>query len=235
MKHIKTDGFALVTVLLVVLMVTVGGAGYYVYNRQNNSNDSLTNLSADEANSIAEALPDDISGVVEFSTIQSKITDKTIAQIELQTEDGSLVFKVTFTDGTATYFDALTGLAADKDVDTSEAEDTEALPASFVPGVTFAQARATAMTEMPGKSIIKIELELEEGSVVYSVRFSDNSRVDVNAVTGAVVSSKDHLEENEVGDVDDEADDEDEDDDDEEDEDDDGDEEDDDEDEDEDS
>jgi uncharacterized membrane protein YkoI len=43
---------------------------------------------------------------------------------------------------------------------------------------------------MPGKDVSKIELETEDGVLVYSVRFSDNSRVDVHAKTAAVVHAK---------------------------------------------
>jgi uncharacterized membrane protein YkoI len=48
-------------------------------------------------------------------------------------------------------------------------------------------ALTTAQAVFPDKSITKIEVETEEGRTVYSVRFSDGSRVDVDALTGVVV------------------------------------------------
>ena len=52
-------------------------------------------------------------------------------------------------------------------------------------------ARAKAQAERPGKTITKIELESEEGVIVYSVRFSDGGRVDVSAVDGTIKRVKD--------------------------------------------
>jgi uncharacterized membrane protein YkoI len=58
--------------------------------------------------------------------------------------------------------------------------------------ITLDQAKATAQAQMPGKTITKVEQENEEGSTVFSVRFSDGSRVDVDGTTGAVVRSEDN-------------------------------------------
>lgn len=57
--------------------------------------------------------------------------------------------------------------------------------------VSMEDAQATAQAVFADKTIKKVEIEKEHGSVVYSFRFSDGSRVDVDAATGEVVSSRD--------------------------------------------
>jgi uncharacterized membrane protein YkoI len=52
------------------------------------------------------------------------------------------------------------------------------------------QATAIAMTAMPGKAVKKVQSESEGGTAVFSVRFTDGSRVDVRASDGAVVRTK---------------------------------------------
>ncbi|MFS8120100.1 MAG: PepSY domain-containing protein, partial [Microcoleus sp.] len=72
-----------------------------------------------------------------------------------------------------------------------EHEHNQATPPAADTAVTEAQARTIAQNQMPGKTITKVERENEEGVTVFSVRFSDGSRVDVNATTGAIVLDED--------------------------------------------
>ncbi|MEK7471845.1 MAG: PepSY domain-containing protein [Patescibacteria group bacterium] len=201
MRVQKDRGFGLLGIFLIIMLVT-GTAGYYVYSRnsQKQASDILANLSSESSESLTDPLPTDISGVVAFNEMSTKVTDKTIAQVELQFEDNKLVYRITFSDGTASYFDALTGLVLDKTATEPDAEDTDALPVGFTTSVTFADAREIAEAEMPGKTVRKIELEVEDGVVVYSVRFTDNSRVDVDATTSSVTRSRDRQDEQEDSD-----------------------------------
>lgn len=57
--------------------------------------------------------------------------------------------------------------------------------------ISFDEAKIIAMGQFPTKTIIKVETELEHGSVVYSFRFSDGSRVDVNVLDGAITRATD--------------------------------------------
>jgi uncharacterized membrane protein YkoI len=108
-----------------------------------------------------------------------------ITEIEIENEHGVVLYKVKFSDGSFRLYDAKTGLAF---VDTQdEFETDESVPAGFVAGITLQQAREIAAVQRPDKTITKIELESEEGKVVYSVRFADGGRVDVNATDGSVV------------------------------------------------
>jgi uncharacterized membrane protein YkoI len=47
-------------------------------------------------------------------------------------------------------------------------------------GISSGQAETIAQAQFPNKSIVKVETEQEDGGVVFSFRFSDGSRVDVN-------------------------------------------------------
>lgn len=56
--------------------------------------------------------------------------------------------------------------------------------------ITEAQAIEIASVKMPGKTYEKVEIETENGIKIYSVRFTDGSRVDVRATDGEVVSTE---------------------------------------------
>lgn len=111
-----------------------------------------------------------------------------IIKVEVENEHGTVLYKVKFSDGSYRLYDAITVLSY---VDSSSGlESDESVPAGFVAGITIQQARDIAASQRPGKVITKIELEVEEGKVVYSVRFSDNGRVDIDATNGDVVRVK---------------------------------------------
>lgn len=57
-------------------------------------------------------------------------------------------------------------------------------------GISLDDAVAAAQAKMPGKTIEKVETETEDDEVVYSVRFTDDSRVDVRASDGVVVRTE---------------------------------------------
>ncbi|MCW1908399.1 MAG: PepSY domain-containing protein [Candidatus Saccharibacteria bacterium] len=137
-------------------------------------------------------LPANLDDVLSVAQIREKAAadqpaGASIMQIELETEEGSVVYKVKFSDGSFRLYDARTG---EHFVKNEVAEVDGTVPAGFVAGISLQQARDIAVTQRPGQTVIKIELETEEGAVVYSVRFADGSRVDVNATNGTVVRVK---------------------------------------------
>ena len=202
-KDNNEKGFSLPhVVMLVAVFGLVGGASYYVYNA--NKNDKKTNNSQSETKKIAKesTLPADLTGLKtadEIRTIAaSSLGSATIVSVELENEDTGLVFKVKLSDGKILFFDAKTGTAKTKDQvkpkeveNETEDDDSASIPSGFIAGITEAQARSTAQARLPGKTVKKIELEPENGVMVYSVRFTDDSRVDINATNGAVVNVKD--------------------------------------------
>lgn len=110
--------------------------------------------------------------------------DASITGIELEKEDEGLLYKVKFSDGSFRLYDAKTGEPV---VASSDTDNDDVSVKDVANTIGLAEARRIASEQRPGATITKIELESEEGVIVYSVRFSDGGRVDVNAKTGDVV------------------------------------------------
>lgn len=161
---------------LAVLIVVGGMSAFVAANK--------TRLNSEQKT----ALPTNLADVLPIEDIRAAalkdVPDGTITGVELEQEEGALLYKVRFSDGSFRYYDAKTGVAVMRSQD--ETEQDESVPAGFIAGITVQQARDIALAQRSG-SITKIELETENGVVVYSVRFSDGGRVDVNATSGAVL------------------------------------------------
>lgn len=184
-------GFTLPHIIMVLAVVgVISGVGFFVYSKNSGSNQA-NRQGADDAIAAAAVLPESLGDIKSLDEITAQVStqlnDATIVGIELEQEDSGLVYKVKLSDGRVLFFDAKTGDATTGDDDGLEFESDEPIPAGFVAGITFEQARSTALDKRPGKTIKKIEFETEEGVQVYSVRFTDGGRVNVNATTGEVV------------------------------------------------
>jgi uncharacterized membrane protein YkoI len=182
-KYFMPAGVAL------ALVATVG-IGSYLYSQNKTESAVLREV----------ALPSDLSGLKSVDEIRGFATvglvqGVSISSVELELEENVLVYKVKFTNGTFKLYNARTGEMVAK----SDLEIDASVPADFVAGVTIESARATAQGVFPDKTIVKIELETEEQVVVYSVRFSDDSRVDVSAVDGSIVRSRNELTDERTG------------------------------------
>ncbi|MCA9324217.1 PepSY domain-containing protein [Candidatus Saccharibacteria bacterium] len=165
------------------LLLVVATTAYALDNR----NQSLARQNIIEDTVEIPQNLDGLLGIDEMRTLaQNDAPDgSTIVGVEVENEHGKVLYKVKFSDGSFRLYDAVTGLAF---IDTTEGVETsESVPAGFVAGITVQQARDTAAAQRPGKTITKIELEVENGVVVYSVRFADGGRVDVNATDSSVV------------------------------------------------
>ncbi len=115
-------------------------------------------------------------------------TGVTVSGLDLETEQGTVIYKVRLSDGTYKLIDAITGVDfVDGDVDTEGPTDKDAAVVDTVNGITLQEARTIASNERPGKTIVKIKLDTEKGVTVYSVRFSDGVRVDVKVLGGSIV------------------------------------------------
>lgn len=189
-KNYSQDGFSIVEILIaVVVLVIIGVLGWKFYDAKFNKA-SVSNVSEKAA---VDIVPTMLDGLADIAVIQKDaIADKsgvTVTHIELEQNDvGNLVYKTELSDGTVTIYDAKTG-ARVKSIAKTE-KTTEVLPANFTPRVGFAKALEVARAEKPNSKVFKIELELEGGIVVYSVRFSDQARVDVDAQNGTIVRTK---------------------------------------------
>jgi uncharacterized membrane protein YkoI len=184
------NGFSVIEVGIIVAAVAVIGLlGWKFYDAKVNK-DAVSNVT--ETKSTADMVPGDLADLVDLSEIrQNAIADKngvTVVHVELEQSGDKLVYKAELSDGTVTVYNARTGARISSK---ALAEKTsEVLPADVTTGISFAKALEVAKAEKPGSKVYKIELELEGGVVVYSVRFTDQARVDVNAQSGAVVRTK---------------------------------------------
>lgn len=185
--HKDQHGFTVVEILLVVAVVgIVGVVGWKVVGNQGGAPKPSTQLDN------ALVLPDSLDGVKPIDEIMTlaaaEIAARQVLATELEQEDEGLVYSIKLSDGSVLVFDARTGVKVQlKSPDGAETDTDTPLPAGFKPTVALVTAVQTAKTQRPGKVVEKVELEVEDGIVVYSVRFSDDGRVDVDATSGNVL------------------------------------------------
>lgn len=77
----------------------------------------------------------------------------------------------------------------DKENDEKD-EDNQAAITVPTDSISLDQAKTIALGVFPGKTIKKTETEHEEGTLTYSIRFTDGSRVDVRASDGVVTRTR---------------------------------------------
>lgn len=191
----KQDGFGHVGLLAaVVIIAVVGFAGWRVY--QNNGSEPQLSVDDTQRTPIADLLPDDLSSLKALDEIQTiaqgQQPDKTITGVELESEHNMPVYVIHFSDGTILVFDALTGeQIVVNDNQNDEIDDSKSFPSGFTAGISIQDAIAAAKAQHPNVSVKKVELETEEGVIVYSVRFVDGARVDISANDGSINRIKD--------------------------------------------
>ncbi|PLS81550.1 hypothetical protein CYG49_01795 [Candidatus Saccharibacteria bacterium] len=192
MKQNNQSGFTAIEAGLAAIgIVLVGLIGYRVYDANMNKqtqNNSIT----EQATVEDEILSAELTDLASLATITSAAVQEkqgvTVVHIELEQAASGLVYKAELSDGTVVVYNARTGAKLKTLTETEKT--TEQLPATFSGGIGFAKALEIAKTEKPNSKVFKIELELEGGIVVYSVRFTDKARVDVNAADGSIVRTK---------------------------------------------
>jgi uncharacterized membrane protein YkoI len=191
-KH-NQSGFAHPVAIGVVVLAlgVIGFAGYTVIT---GNNDKKVN-SAEQQTAVADALPLNMDGVLEVSKVTELATDSstaTVSDLELENENGQLVYKVLLSDGSLVVLNAKTGAKVPGSHTKPETGDDKViLPPSFTVKLSFTKAREIAQAKFPNSTVTKIKLNSEGGKVTISVRFADNARVDVDANTGDIVRVKD--------------------------------------------
>jgi len=187
-------GFAHLMLLIVAVVVVAGAIGWYVVTHQKTKSLSSAQL-ADSA--LVKQLPDNILSIDKVKELATtKASGRTISAVMLVKENSDFIYKIRLDDGTVLVFNALTGdqlnrgaQAKKQDQQETETENDD-LPGTFTATVSFDQARAIALNQKPDGVISKIELESEDGKVVYNVRFTDGTRINIDANSGVVVSTK---------------------------------------------
>lgn len=185
----------------VVVLVAVG-SGIYITDA--NQKKLARSQEVNTANStLTEELPNDLLATEKIKTLATKeAPDSDITGIELEREHGEYWYKVELANGKTLFFDAKTG---EKVVRASSNEritnDTarSAIPSAVDTEVSFAEARQIALAQKPGSTVRKIEFETEHGKLIYSVRFTDDARIDVDSTTGKIVRSEPAKSDNNSG------------------------------------
>lgn len=180
---IKQNGFTIIESLIILVIVGVVSFGIWRVVDTRRS-DNQPNVVAHQ-----QVLPDSLSDLKPTDEILSlataEIGTRQILAVELEQEDEGLVYSVKLSDGTVLVFNARTGAKVQlNNPDNPEIDNDKPLPAAFKPAITLQAAVQTAKEKRPSKTVSKVKLELEGGIVVFSVRFSDGGRVDVDALTG---------------------------------------------------
>lgn len=192
MKANRQSGFSAIEIVIgVIVVVIIGLLGWKFFSSM--QSDSQKNDLAQTSKAI-ELDTTNLAGLVDLATIkESALAGKdaaTVTGIELRTQDGKLVYSATLSDGTVITFDATSGEKIATESEDKSDRALESIPATFKGGIGLAKAVEVAKSTMPGKIINKIEIESDDGIVLYSIRFTDEARVDINAETGAVVRAK---------------------------------------------
>ena len=184
------EGFAHMALIVIAVLALVVGSGVYIYGQQKDTDPVASEAEVADV-SLSKPLPDDLLAVEKIKDLaKSDKPGTAIQQIELESEGATLLYKVRLSDGSFILYNARSGVKVTKAAkEAAEVEKDAALPAGFTPTLTFDKAREIALKEKSG-NIRKIELEVEGGVVVYSVRYSDDARIDIDAKTGAIVRTK---------------------------------------------
>lgn len=189
MKKIGTQqqGFAFLTVLLVLLVATTAAGAYtLVQRRAVEEND----IELSRATSLPTNLGETLTAAKLSELVLAEKPEAVIAAVELEQEDEGLLYKVVLNDGSVLFYDAKTGAKVNRTAANESLSDDDRLPASFVASINFADAVAKAKATYGDKPIKAVKLEMEDGKVVYSVRFRDGGRVDIDAASGDITRQK---------------------------------------------
>ncbi|HXH26413.1 MAG TPA: PepSY domain-containing protein [Candidatus Acidoferrum sp.] len=190
MRDQKQAGFIHLLEIIIIAIVVLGLAGYIGYRvinqRTGSVQNSLTTLPLNNTSSTGILSEDAIKQLA-----LQKVPDATISTIALEQTSAQPIFTVKLGNGKTLLFNAKTGdeVSGTVNDDQSEGASVE-IPRSTAAKLTFDQARQIAQAQNPRGVITKIELEGEDSHLVYSVRFSDGSRIDIDAVSGAVVKTQ---------------------------------------------
>ncbi len=187
MPHIAKNqqGFAALEVLLIgVVVVLIGGVGYYVYSqRQTTHNAETQNQEVQPAETLPTKLDDTVSFEDAQKVAQAKVTDDKVASTELQSEGGKLVFKVQFLKGKVLVVDAKTGAVIG--TQNAAVQQADALASSNnVLTVTQILAKANV------KDVRSVALRNKDGKLVYVIKYGHGGEVTLDATTGDTIKSK---------------------------------------------
>ena len=179
----------------IAVIGVIGFAGWRIMSKDKTPSNTDTPQASVSTQETAADLPTDLTDIKSVDEIQTQAatdagTGLTIVGVELETEEGKAVYVVHLSDGSVLTYDAKTGNKLTmKDNGNDDIDKTKNLPAGFVAGVTIQQAIDAAKVALPNATVRKVELKVEDGVVLYSVKFKNGGKVDINATDGSVIKT----------------------------------------------
>lgn len=183
-------GFGHFEILITVAVLGIVGLG--ALRVISSSSDPAA--SSDNNSSIETLLTDeDLSSIKTFDEIASLSgSSDNLVGYELESEDGVLVYVLHFSDGTTMTYNAQSGEeVVHSDDNDDELDDSSVIDSGMTAKVTIKEAINIARAQRSGSEVEKVEMGYEDGKLVYKVKFTDDSKVLVNAVDGVVLLVKD--------------------------------------------
>jgi uncharacterized membrane protein YkoI len=172
-----------------ILFLVIIGANIYVFKQASHSTKPITNLFAGNTQGLTSSLPSSLLTLEKVRQLASiEAPDNVITKIELENKDEQLVYVVSLENNSQLVFDAQTGVKLSQSTTDGE-QISAALPADYTPSISFAAAGDIASAKKPSGSISKIKLGQEDGEVIYTVEFTDQSEITVAADDGTVVET----------------------------------------------
>lgn len=178
-NHHSFTAMEALPLLLGVLIILVLGFNFYTNDQLKKNQDPNNSISS------VEPIDDQVLPLGEITQLVAKEESNSAAtRIELEKEDGLLLYKVRLKNGALLTYNARSGQLLV--IGRQDQKDDVELPAVIDEGIGFDGARKVALAKYPDSVIKRIELTYEGDVLVYSVRFSDNSRILVNAANGGL-------------------------------------------------
>lgn len=177
-------------VLVIAVLVVVGSVGYYVYSRNNKSNRQQSQTNSPSTADSIDSIPGDLLTIDKIKELAAaKNSSASITGIELEKENDLLIYLVRLSDGTNLLFNAQTGEEVTGVSVKQDDDSTDNLPANFSLSVSIAQAVDTAKAKNPNGTLKQVEIEVEDGRVVISVKFTDGTKLTVDGGSGSVLEA----------------------------------------------
>jgi len=187
----RQSGFTIVEIGIgVVILVVIGLLGWKFFSsmQSNSQKDGVA-----QSIQTSDIDPAKLTDLTDIATIQKSALDgkegATLTGVQLKTEDGKLVYQATLSDGSVLTFDATTGAKLSEEKEKAD-HAAKSLPANFSGGIGLAKAVEVAKTTVPNSAVRELELEEDDGLLVYRIKFANEAQVDVDATTGAIIRSK---------------------------------------------
>jgi len=140
---------------------------------------------------VYDKLPDKLNTIKTVAEMQARIKrempEESIVGLELESDNDVTSYSVHLTSGEVVIFEAFTGEELEQPDDKDDALDkSQVIPADFITGVSIQRSIEVAQKEKSDAEAIKVELGVKNDTIVYSVYFTDGSRVDVRAEDGSI-------------------------------------------------